>query len=762
MEQILKQKTILRGRDHGLPSYGDWREFCGLEPLCDWNNKPTEISENIWLLLKELYSSPNDIDIHTAGLAETPIPHSVLGPTNNCIIGRQFTALKDGDRFFFTHDGEAGSFTPKQVKALRQTSLSRVMCDNTGIDKISDYYLSLYCSRSTHGGFRIVEGKDAGNFSDFVVGFFFIVPNKVCSASIVSSRFVVSAVHCLRENGNPIYVDSSCRTKAPKNVQPKIKSCRLTRNGDTRIRVWRRGAWIVRKSRDLTNPFSGYIHYIKYIYRPKGSYYGGEYNIRGGYDIVLLKLERGSTIKDYLKEPLRGFTFERLNIPSPDFQSDDKNLATVIGYGDARRTPCEVDDNGPSKFNYCGVEKNSIESKLCTKFLEAVENKSILKETEVFLFRSSGNNTYQPLTKCFATNPSKFGWCGTVLLTNVDKPDKVSDIYASKYNVRPENGWGFCSKSCFRGYKHQQTSDNNHSGSGKLRYNKRNVLNSEYCYKELYARLKQGFGKEKFLYEPHILCFARNMTFKTRYFEFDGKRIIHEAKEPSVALRQTFGRESNWYISHPGICYGDSGGPLIRTIRKGFRRIHILLGIASKGQGIHGHCGGSSTLAHFVRIKNFSGWLLSYIRDDPGVRVFPSEMTLEDLEKFKDSNIMNEKSFYSWFIRFGKVFRSKTSNLMPRFHNKLEQRTKRDDQNIFNVLVNRLSYNNLSSSEVIMQYIDAIDAMTTTGYQSFTSKESKNHLNHKDVKLFDSKEEKSLKKENSINFKKVSTNNQKV
>ncbi|XP_040569950.1 uncharacterized protein [Lepeophtheirus salmonis] len=662
--------------------------------------------------------------------------------------------------------------------------------------------IGLYCSRSTHGGFRIVEGKDAGNFSDFVVGFFFIVPNKVCSASIVSSRFVVSAVHCLRENGNPIYVDSSCRTKAPKNVQPKIKSCRLTRNGDTRIRVWRRGAWIVRKSRDLTNPFSGYIHYIKYIYRPKGSYYGGEYNIRGGYDIVLLKLERGSTIKDYLKEPLRGFTFERLNIPSPDFQSDDKNLATVIGYGDARRTPCEVDDNGPSKFNYCGVEKNcnimqngschvifeyngqkhmgcqfsstpAIESKLCTKFLEAVENKSILKETEVFLFRSSGNNTYQPLTKCFATNPSKFGWCGTVLLTNVDKPDKVSDIYASKYNVRPENGWGFCSKSCFRGYKHQQTSDNNHSGSGKLRYNKRNVLNSEYCYKELYARLKQGFGKEKFLYEPHILCFARNMTFKTRYFEFDGKRIIHEAKEPSVALRQTFGRESNWYISHPGICYGDSGGPLIRTIRKGFRRIHILLGIASKGQGIHGHCGGSSTLAHFVRIKNFSGWLLSYIRDDPGVRVFPSEMTLEDLEKFKDSNIMNEKSFYSWFIRFGKVFRSKTSNLMPRFHNKLEQRTKRDDQNIFNVLVNRLSYNNLSSSEVIMQYIDAIDAMTTTGYKSFTSnvyccccffadRESKNHLNHKDVKLFDSKEEKSLKKENSINFKKVSTNNQKV
>ncbi|QQP51215.1 Uncharacterized protein FKW44_012495 [Caligus rogercresseyi] len=148
----LEAKTILRGRDHGLPSYGDWRESCGLKPICDWNDRPHEIDPESWSTLKSLYSSPNDIDLHTAGLAENPIPKTVLGPTNNCIIARQFAALKEGDRFFFTHRKEAGSFSEKQIQALRGVTLSRVICDNTDIQFVyEDVFRSdskiLHCSQ---------------------------------------------------------------------------------------------------------------------------------------------------------------------------------------------------------------------------------------------------------------------------------------------------------------------------------------------------------------------------------------------------------------------------------------------------------------------------------------------------------------------------------------------------------------------------------------------------------------------------------------
>ena len=46
------------------------------------------------------------MDLFTAGLAESPADadgNPLVGPTFACVIGRQFKALMDGDRFFFTH-----------------------------------------------------------------------------------------------------------------------------------------------------------------------------------------------------------------------------------------------------------------------------------------------------------------------------------------------------------------------------------------------------------------------------------------------------------------------------------------------------------------------------------------------------------------------------------------------------------------------------------------------------------------------------------
>ncbi|CAB4069637.1 PXDN [Lepeophtheirus salmonis] len=113
-------RNIQRGRDHGLPTYGFWRQHCDLQPLCDWNKK----------------TSPNDIDLFTAGLAENPSEGSVLGETFSCILGKQFENLKNGDRYFFTHTNQASSFTESQINNIRTRTLGQIICDNTDIQKV--------------------------------------------------------------------------------------------------------------------------------------------------------------------------------------------------------------------------------------------------------------------------------------------------------------------------------------------------------------------------------------------------------------------------------------------------------------------------------------------------------------------------------------------------------------------------------------------------------------------------------------------------
>jgi peroxidase len=56
--------------------------------------------------------SVHDLDLFSAGLAEYPLPGGAVGPTFTCIIGIQFYNLKYGDRFWFEHGHQVGSFSP--------------------------------------------------------------------------------------------------------------------------------------------------------------------------------------------------------------------------------------------------------------------------------------------------------------------------------------------------------------------------------------------------------------------------------------------------------------------------------------------------------------------------------------------------------------------------------------------------------------------------------------------------------------------------
>ncbi|XP_063040751.1 thyroid peroxidase [Engraulis encrasicolus] len=121
--------NLQRGRDHALPGYNKWRNFCGFDRVLDLG----EVVNDRRLVEKitSLYGHPDNVDVWLGGLLEDVLPGARTGPLFACLIGKQMRALRDGDRFWWENPGV---FTPQQRAELIKHSLSRVICDNTGVE----------------------------------------------------------------------------------------------------------------------------------------------------------------------------------------------------------------------------------------------------------------------------------------------------------------------------------------------------------------------------------------------------------------------------------------------------------------------------------------------------------------------------------------------------------------------------------------------------------------------------------------------------
>ncbi len=116
---------ILRERDLGIATLNQTRTALGLAPDTSFSqitSDPTLAAE-----LQQVYGSVDQVDLFVGGLAEDPAPGSMVGPTFQAIIARQFENLRDGDPLFYLNQ----NFSPALKTQIGDTTLSDLILRDT-------------------------------------------------------------------------------------------------------------------------------------------------------------------------------------------------------------------------------------------------------------------------------------------------------------------------------------------------------------------------------------------------------------------------------------------------------------------------------------------------------------------------------------------------------------------------------------------------------------------------------------------------------
>ncbi|KAK7102726.1 chorion peroxidase-like [Littorina saxatilis] len=123
--------NIQRGRDHGLPSFNELREYLGLSKVTRWRD-----FDSNGQALKGLYEHPDDVDCFTGGTSESPVENGVVGEVFAHVIAQQFHDLKYGDRYYFETNSNYYGFGDGELRTIRTLCLSKIMCENADLEYI--------------------------------------------------------------------------------------------------------------------------------------------------------------------------------------------------------------------------------------------------------------------------------------------------------------------------------------------------------------------------------------------------------------------------------------------------------------------------------------------------------------------------------------------------------------------------------------------------------------------------------------------------
>lgn len=80
----LSSINIQRGRDHGIPSYVEFRKFCGLSVPKTFDDLHGIIQDESLAKMRLVYQDVQDIDAWSGSVSEIVQESSILGPTSTC------------------------------------------------------------------------------------------------------------------------------------------------------------------------------------------------------------------------------------------------------------------------------------------------------------------------------------------------------------------------------------------------------------------------------------------------------------------------------------------------------------------------------------------------------------------------------------------------------------------------------------------------------------------------------------------------------
>jgi len=157
--------NIQRGHDLGLGTLNQTREDLGLTPYTSFDQVSSDPQTAD--ALRQAYASVDDIDLWTGGLAEDHVAGSVIGSTFGRIIGDQFAALRDGDRFYF----ENQRFDRHTLNEIKSTTLSDLILRDTDTTAMqSDAFIATERHSGTLGDIDPAGEEAAEGMAQLVMG----------------------------------------------------------------------------------------------------------------------------------------------------------------------------------------------------------------------------------------------------------------------------------------------------------------------------------------------------------------------------------------------------------------------------------------------------------------------------------------------------------------------------------------------------------------------------------------------------------------
>ncbi|XP_064614515.1 LOW QUALITY PROTEIN: chorion peroxidase-like [Liolophura sinensis] len=135
----LAANNVQRERDHGLPSYEEWRRYFGLSVPSKFDTSPQGFNSHTPDTVKglsELYKDARDVDLFTAGVSEVPVHQGAVGPTFGNILAKQFNALKKGDRYWYETSEQPQAFTLAQLREIKKVTIAHLLCKTYNFKRI--------------------------------------------------------------------------------------------------------------------------------------------------------------------------------------------------------------------------------------------------------------------------------------------------------------------------------------------------------------------------------------------------------------------------------------------------------------------------------------------------------------------------------------------------------------------------------------------------------------------------------------------------